>query len=100
MNAIVLFNTRYLDAAVAELRAGGYEAREDDAARLSPFVRGHINVLGRYSFLSRSSPGCGRCVTRPSQTRRKVPDTRALTAGVREHRDAGSLDGVAVPVLP
>lgn len=51
LNAIVLFNTRYLDAAIAELRADGYEVREEDAARLSPFVRGHINMLGRYNFL-------------------------------------------------
>jgi hypothetical protein len=51
LNAIVLFNTRYLDAAIAELSAGGYEVRDEDAARLSPFVRHHINLLGRYSFL-------------------------------------------------
>ncbi|MFF0145758.1 Tn3 family transposase [Amycolatopsis sulphurea] len=51
LNAIVLFNTRYLDAAIAELRAGGHEVRDEDAVRLSPFVRHHINMLGRYSFL-------------------------------------------------
>lgn len=52
LNAIVLFNTRYLDAALTELRSGGYEVRDDDAARLSPFVRHHVNMLGRYSFLA------------------------------------------------
>ncbi|GAA4881913.1 hypothetical protein GCM10023222_44650 [Saccharopolyspora cebuensis] len=26
--------------------------RDEDAARLSPFVRHHINMLGRYSFLT------------------------------------------------
>ena len=31
-------------------RAGGYEVHDEDAARLSPFVR-HINMLGRHSFL-------------------------------------------------
>ena len=51
LNAIVLFTTRYLDAAITELRAGGYEVHDEDAARLSPFVRHHINMLGRYSFL-------------------------------------------------
>ncbi len=51
LNAIVLFNTRYLDAAINQLRAEGYEVRDEDAARLSPFVHGHINMLGRYSFL-------------------------------------------------
>jgi Tn3 transposase DDE domain len=28
LNALVLFNTRYLDAAITELRAGGYEIRD------------------------------------------------------------------------
>ncbi|WP_245554520.1 transposase [Actinosynnema mirum] len=51
LNAIVLFTTRHLDAATTELRAGGHEVREEDAARLSPFVRHHVNLLGRYSFL-------------------------------------------------
>lgn len=51
LNAIVLFNTRYLDAAITELRASGHEVRDEDAARLSPFGRHHINLLGRYSFL-------------------------------------------------
>jgi hypothetical protein len=50
LNAIVLFNTRYLDAAVTQLRAAGHHVRDEDAARLSPFVRHHINFHGRYSF--------------------------------------------------
>lgn len=51
LNALVLFNTRYLGAALDQLRAQGYEVRDEDAARLSPFRRQHINLLGRYSFL-------------------------------------------------
>lgn len=39
LNAVVLWTTRYLDAAVAQLRAQGREVREEDAARLSPLVR-------------------------------------------------------------
>jgi hypothetical protein len=50
LNAIVLFNTRYMDAALIHLRAGGFDVREEDVARLSPFVRHHINMMGRYSF--------------------------------------------------
>jgi len=50
LNALVLFNTRYMDAAVNHLRADGFDVRDEDAARLSPFVRHHINMLGRYSF--------------------------------------------------
>jgi TnpA family transposase len=42
LNALVLFNTRYMDAAVAKLRAEGFEVRAEDVARLSPFVRHHV----------------------------------------------------------
>ncbi|GAB3290798.1 hypothetical protein GCM10027563_28620 [Parasphingorhabdus pacifica] len=67
LNAIVLFNTRYLGAATAELRAGGYEVRDEDAARLSPFVRGHINMLGRYSLLVPGLAGVLRPLCDPSE---------------------------------
>lgn len=50
LNALVLFNTWYMDAAVNQLRADGFDVRDEDVARLSPFVRHHINMLGRYSF--------------------------------------------------
>ncbi|WTG06059.1 transposase (plasmid) [Streptomyces sp. NBC_01590] len=50
LNALVLFNTRYMDAAVQQLREEGFDVRDEDVARLSPFVRHHINMLGRYSF--------------------------------------------------
>jgi TnpA family transposase len=43
LNALVLFNTRYMDAALAQLRAGGFDVRDADVALLSPFVRHHIN---------------------------------------------------------
>ena len=50
VNAITLWNTRYLDAAVAQLRAQGHPVREVDVARLSPLGHAHLNELGRYSF--------------------------------------------------
>ncbi|WP_416969346.1 Tn3 family transposase [Streptomyces sp. 4F14] len=50
LNALVLFNTRYMDAAVTQLRVNGFDVRDEDVARLSPFVRHHINMFGRYSF--------------------------------------------------
>lgn len=53
----MLFNTRYVDAAVTQLRADGFDVRDEDVARLSPFVRHHINVLGRYSFQLPDLPG-------------------------------------------
>jgi hypothetical protein len=57
LNALVLFNTRYMDAAVTQLRADGFDVRDEDIARLSPFVRHHINMLGRYSFQLPDLPG-------------------------------------------
>lgn len=56
-NALVLFNTRYMDAAVTQLRADGSDVRDEDVARLSPFVRYHVNMLGRYSFQLPDLPG-------------------------------------------
>ncbi|OWA24312.1 Tn3 family transposase [Streptomyces sp. CS057] len=57
LNALVLFNTRYMDAAVTQLRNDGFDVRDEDVARLSPFVRHHINMLGRYSFSLPDLPG-------------------------------------------
>lgn len=50
VNVVVLWNTRYIDAAVAELRAVGQEISEEDVARLSPLRDAHINMLGRHAF--------------------------------------------------
>ncbi|MDF2256007.1 Tn3 family transposase [Streptantibioticus ferralitis] len=57
LNAAVLWTTRYLDAAVEELRALPAEEREhdvldEDVARVSPLKHANLNVLGRYSFRS------------------------------------------------
>jgi hypothetical protein len=55
-----LWNTRYLDAAVAQLRAEGHDIEDEDVARLSPLRDRHINVLGRYRFnIQASGPGQG-----------------------------------------
>jgi TnpA family transposase len=50
LNCVVLWNTRYLDAAVTHLKAQGRAISDDDLARLSPFMHRHVNVHGRYSF--------------------------------------------------
>lgn len=51
VNIIVLWNTIYMDAALAQLRQEGYPVLDEDVARLSPFIHErHINLLGRYSF--------------------------------------------------
>ncbi|WUJ76008.1 transposase [Streptomyces sp. NBC_00377] len=70
LNALVLFTTRYTDAAVNQLRTDGFDVRDEDVARLSPFVRHHINMLGRYSF--------------------QLPD---LPGGLRPLRDPDAVDG-------
>lgn len=46
-----------MDAAVAQLRADGFDVSDENVARLSPFVRHHINMLGRYSFQLPDLPG-------------------------------------------
>ncbi|WP_035952069.1 Tn3 family transposase [Parafrankia sp. EUN1f] len=57
LNAVVLWNTRYLDAAVTALRAAGHVVSEDDVARLSPLGHAHLNCLGRYAFTVPTGPG-------------------------------------------
>ena len=46
-NAVVLWNTIYMQAAIDHLK---HDSKEADKARLSPLLHGHINVLGHYSF--------------------------------------------------
>ncbi len=58
LNAIVLWTTRYIDAAVAQLQAEGHEIREEDITRLSPLKHRNLNLLGRYSFTA-STPDAG-----------------------------------------
>ena len=50
LDAVVLWNTRYIDLAVNVLRGQGYPVRDEDAARLSPLGYAHINMFGRSSF--------------------------------------------------
>jgi len=50
LNAIVLWNTRYLDAALTQLRRDGYPVEDANVERLSPLIHDHINLLGRYHF--------------------------------------------------
>ncbi|MFE9107468.1 Tn3 family transposase [Actinomadura geliboluensis] len=58
LNAVVWWNTAYLDAAVKQIRADGFPATDDMCARLSPIVYEHINFLGRYAF-TRADSGAG-----------------------------------------
>lgn len=55
MNAIVVWNSRYLGLVLAQLRAEGKTVRDEDARRLSPLKFGHIHLKGRYHFGSSDS---------------------------------------------
>jgi TnpA family transposase len=50
VNVIILWNTLYINAALEQLAAEGYQINKEDVARLSPLGFGHINLLGRYAF--------------------------------------------------
>ena len=50
VNAIVLWNTLYMDLALNHLRAEGFEVKEEDVQRIWPLSYNHINFLGRYFF--------------------------------------------------
>jgi TnpA family transposase len=50
VNAIALWNTRYMSLALEELKASGKEVRGEDVQHLSPLSFKHIHMLGRYQF--------------------------------------------------
>lgn len=49
VNALVLWNTYYMDAALSSIDLG-QSVNLEDVARLSPLGHSHINMLGRYHF--------------------------------------------------
>ena len=74
LNCLVLWNTAYIDAALNRLRAQGYPVRDEDVARLSPFMRNHVNLHGKYSFTAVEPAGPGKGATATRQLR--DPDAR------------------------
>jgi hypothetical protein len=50
INCIALWNTVYLDRILGQLRESGHEVRDEDVARLHPYMYAHINVDGHYTF--------------------------------------------------
>jgi len=50
VNALVLWNTRYLQQALEQHQAAAEPPEPGDVARLSPLLHEHINMLGRYDF--------------------------------------------------
>jgi TnpA family transposase len=50
LNALVLWNAKYLDDAIAQLRATGHKITDEDLQRLSPLQHEHIKMLGHFPF--------------------------------------------------
>jgi TnpA family transposase len=66
LNAVTLWTTRYLDAAITQLRHQGYPVLDEDVARLSPFVHSHLGVHGTYTFTTPDlAPGAIRDLRDP-----------------------------------
>ncbi|PTR10869.1 Tn3 transposase DDE domain-containing protein [Nitrosospira sp. Nsp5] len=59
VNVVVLWNTIYMDAVLTQLRKEGHPVLDEDAARLLPLGREHINMLGHYSFAVHDSVARG-----------------------------------------
>lgn len=49
-NAIIVWNTRYIQAIIDQIREEGHLVKEDDIAHVSPCRFGHINKYGKYFF--------------------------------------------------
>src|ERR671924_951313 len=48
MNAIILWNTRYIERALAQLEHMGLEVRPEDVERVWPLGSQHVNMFGHY----------------------------------------------------
>lgn len=49
-NAVIVWNTRYIQAMVEQLKAEGYEVLDSDLVHISPCRFDHINKYGKYEF--------------------------------------------------
>ena len=49
-NAVAVWNTVYMNAAIEQLKREGYEVNHDDVRSLSPARSEHINMYGKYYF--------------------------------------------------
>jgi TnpA family transposase len=50
LNAIVVWNTRYMSLALDDLRKNGAVINPEDVERLSPLLHHHIQLDGRYHW--------------------------------------------------
>jgi TnpA family transposase len=68
LNCATAWNTVYLDRALTVLREQGYPVLDEDVARLSAYIRKHINVVGHYSFRLPDLGGAWRELRDPDHT--------------------------------
>jgi TnpA family transposase len=50
VNAIIIWNTRYMQLAIESLQKSGHNISIADIQRLSPLGYEYINIMGKYSF--------------------------------------------------
>ena len=68
LNAVVYWNTVYIDAAVKALEASGTIISDEIKARISPLEFGHITFHGRYTFRRPELAGALRPLRDPNAT--------------------------------
>jgi hypothetical protein len=49
-NAVILWNTVYMAAAVEQLKQEGYSVQESDLAHVWPTRYEHVNIYGKFPF--------------------------------------------------
>ena len=49
-NAVIVWNTVYMNAAIESLKSEGYPVANEDLRYLSPARYGHVNPYGRFIF--------------------------------------------------
>lgn len=69
LNMVILWDTRYIDAALTHLRNQGIDVLDEDVVRLSPLGFKHINLLGRYHFKLNEQPPLGELRSLRTTTR-------------------------------
>ncbi len=60
MNALVLWNTIYMQEVLRQLEKEGHKINPADVAKLSPLIHEHFNFLGRYNFRLEGPPAEGK----------------------------------------
>ena len=49
-NAVIVWNTRYMQAIIDQLKTEGHVIQDSDLVHISPCRFDHINKYGKYSF--------------------------------------------------